>query len=171
MNDWLIKSATQEKRFNLANVSAMHRKLVLLKLWKKGKVNFLHKFTCILLKKGANPNLYGQFASVAERELAALWYSGLFGYLYVLVSLFLCLSSVLLICYLIWWINLCVAFEQIANLPWVQTVRPLVIPASPLSSSPRVCRAARTHFRVANTELYLAHWMLSTVPTAVNKLV
>jgi len=49
-------------------------------------VCFLHKF--ILLKKGAD--LYGQFVSVAERELAALLYCGLFGYLYVLVSLFLC---------------------------------------------------------------------------------
>ena len=35
-------------------------------------------------------DLYGQFVSVAERELAALRYCGLFGYLYVLVSLFPC---------------------------------------------------------------------------------
>ena len=55
----------------------------------------MHKF--ILLKKGAD--LYGQFVSVAERELAALWYCGLFVYLYLLISVLVCLLCVLLISY------------------------------------------------------------------------
>ena len=52
---------------------------------KQRKSKFLHNF--ILLKKG--DDLHGQFVSIAERELAALWYCGLFGYLYVLISLFI----------------------------------------------------------------------------------
>ena len=58
---------------------------------KQRKSKFLHKF--MLLEKGAD--LYGQFVSVAERELAALRYCGIFGYTYVLVSLFI----VFFICY------------------------------------------------------------------------
>ena len=71
---------------------------------KQRKSKFLHKF--ILLKKGAD--LYGQFVSVAERELAALWYCGLFD---IFTCWFLCFF-VLCVIYLsatrFWWIKLCV---------------------------------------------------------------